>query len=114
MSLSPVEYLKHIQDEINYILSRSDNLTKDDLLADETLKRAFARSVEIIGEAAKKVPEDFRQKHPDIEWRSMTGMQDILVHDYFGVDYDILWDVIANKIPLLRDKIAKIIQAEEK
>ena len=57
---------------------------------DETLKRALVRSIEIIGEASKKIPNDFRQKYPEIEWRSMTGIRDRLIHDYFGVDYHLV------------------------
>jgi len=81
-------------------------------MRDETVKRAFVRSIEIIGEASKQVPEDFRQKYPNVEWRAMTGMRDKLVHEYFGVDYDIVWDVVTSKIPRLRHEIELILQKE--
>ncbi len=55
------------------------------------------RSIEIIGEATKKIPNDLRQKYPEIEWRSMAGMRDRLIRDYFGVDYHLVWDVVRNK-----------------
>lgn len=60
------------------------------------------RSLEIIGEATKKVPDDFRATHPDVEWRAMAGMRDVLIHDYFGVDLELVWDVVRNRVPLLR------------
>jgi len=60
---------------------------------DETLKRAFARSIEVIGEASKRLPEDIKAMQPDIEWRKVSGMRDRLIHDYFGIDYTIVWDV---------------------
>jgi len=64
-------------------------------------------NLEIIGEAAKKAPEEFRAKYPAIEWRAMSAMRDRLIHDYFGVDYELVWDVAQNRIPILRHKIAR-------
>ena len=112
MSIFPLEYLRHVMEEIEYLMDRSSNLTREDFLDDETLKRAFARSIEIIGEAVKKVPPDFKQKYPHIEWRAMAGMRDKLVHDYFGIDYEIVWDVVTNKIPSLRLEIKEILDEE--
>ena len=75
MSKEPIEYLKHIRDESYYILSFINNgITKEDFLKDETLKRAFVRSLEIIGEASKKIPVDFKLKWDAIKWRNMAGM----------------------------------------
>ena len=112
MSISPLEYLRHIIDEIEYLIDKSRNLSKDSFLEDETLKRAFVRSIEIIGEAAKKIPPDFKKKYPHIEWKAMAGMRDKLIHDYFGIDYEIVWDIVTNKIPTLRVKIKEILDKE--
>ena len=79
---------------------------------DETMKRAFVRSLEIIGEAVKKAPTWAAQRYPDIDWRAAAGMRDRLIHGYFGVDYDIVWDVVTNKVPVLRSQIAEILQRE--
>ena len=83
-------------------------------LKDATLKRAFVRSLEIIGEASKKLPEDVKATQPDIEWRKVTGMRDRLIHDYFGVDYTIVWDVATTKLPDLRVKLQALLEATEK
>jgi uncharacterized protein with HEPN domain len=100
-------------DEINYLKSHTEGLNRDKFLKDETLQRAFVRSIEIIGEAAKKLPEDLKQNHPNIEWKSIAGMRDRLIHDYFGIDYDIVWDVVINKTPQLQKEIQQIIDTEK-
>jgi uncharacterized protein with HEPN domain len=111
MSKEPIEYLKHIRDESLFILSVINNdITKDDFLQNETLKRAVVRSLEIIGEATKKIPVDFKIKWDSINWKNMAGMRDRLIHDYMGVNYSIVWDVIKNKIPELHEQIVRVLE----
>jgi len=112
MSLSSLEYLQHILDEMAYLIDRAKGLNKDEFIQDETLKRAFVRSLEIIGEATKNVSVALRQKYSHVDWRAMAGMRDRLIHRYFGIDYDIVWDVVINKVPLLQQEIQQIIQNE--
>jgi uncharacterized protein with HEPN domain len=109
MSRDPLDYLRHILDEAEYLLIHSKGLDEANFLQDDTLKRAFARSLEVIGEAVKRVPDVIREEYPDIEWRAIAGMRDKLIHDYFGIDYDIVWDAVMTKIPPLRKRIKEIL-----
>ena len=110
MHKNPLEFLKHIREECNYILSVSNTIHhKSEFLEDETLKRAVVRSLEIIGEAPKKIPADFKFQYSTIEWKSMAGMRDRLIHDYVGVDYSIVWDAMKNKIPILIEQISDVL-----
>jgi len=81
----------------------------DDLIKDETLKRAVVRSLEIIGEATKKIPADIKVKWNSIQWKNIAGMRDRLIHDYIGVNYKIVWDVIKNKIPDMNQQISSFL-----
>jgi uncharacterized protein with HEPN domain len=95
--------------EAEYIADQSVNLQRDEFLGNETLKRAFVRSIEVIGEATRHISDEFRGQHPEFEWRAMTGMRDRLIHGYFGVDYELVWDVAVNKIPGLRQRIELLL-----
>lgn len=112
MSSYPLEYLRHMLDETNYLIEHSRGLSRELFVEDETLKRAYVRSIEIIGEASKKLPEQMKREHSQIEWRRIGGMRDKLIHGYFGIDYDLVWDMIVNEIPMLNREIKRVIQEE--
>jgi len=76
------------------------------------MKRAFVRSLEVIGEAARKLPADFRGRHPAVEWRLIAGTRDKLIHDYFGVDFTLVWDIAVNELPGLEKQIREILAIE--
>ena len=96
-------------DEIDYVTSQLPGRSFESFDADPTLTRAFVRSLEIIGEAAKKLPDDMKASHPEIEWRKVTGIRDRLIHGYFGVDYRIVWDVATTKLPGLREQLFGVL-----
>lgn len=106
---SSISYCEHILAEAEYLTMTAAGMSLANFLADETLKRAFVRSLEIIGEAVKQIPDDFRAENPQVEWRKMAGTRDKLIHDYLGVDYELVWDIARNKIPDLRVAMLEII-----
>jgi uncharacterized protein with HEPN domain len=112
MSTSAQAYLHHIINEARYLMEQTQGLGKDEFLDNETLKRAFVRSLEVIGEATKQVPDGFKQKYSYVEWRAMAGMRDRLIHGYFGVDYEVVWDAVTNNVPALNQEIEEILRSE--
>lgn len=102
---SDQEYLDHIREEMAFIQEKTKGVSRDVFIKDPVLKRAFVRSIEIIGEAIKKLSEDYKNNRPDIEWKKMASARDRLIHGYFAIDYDIVWDIVANKIPELKQKL---------
>ena len=107
------DFLEDIVAEARFLLDQSSGLSLEDFLADEVKKRAFARSLEIIGEAVKGLPNDVVLRHPEVPWRRIVGMRDRLIHGYFAVDYTLVHDVVISKIPNLHASVAKILIEDE-
>ena len=102
--------MRHILDECDFIVSITQSLSKEEFVKDGQLRRAIERSLEIIGEASKKIPDETKATMVSIPWKNMSGMRDRLIHDYHGVNYSIVWDVVKNKIPELKENLSSILE----
>jgi len=102
--------LQDIVEALNNILSYSSEMSFDQFMSDQKTKDAVVRNFEIMGEAANKLPKDFLDKNSDIDWPGIIGFRNILVHDYFGIDYEILWKIKADNLPELDSKIIALLE----
>jgi uncharacterized protein with HEPN domain len=105
---SDSQLVKHIFDEIHFLENEVEKLTEEKFLSDDKSQRAFARSLEIIGEAVKNLSDEMITTHSEIEWRKIAGMRDKLIHGYFSVNYKLVWDVAKNVIPNLKQQLENI------
>lgn len=111
---SQVEFLQHILHECLYLSeeSRSNSLKISSKMKD--FQKPYAEALEIIGEASNKLHPDIKSKYPIVPWREMSDIRNKIIHNYFGIDYDIVWDTINTDIPFIKEWIEQIIQQERK
>ncbi|MHA1239010.1 MAG: HepT-like ribonuclease domain-containing protein [Candidatus Odinarchaeia archaeon] len=107
-------FLKHILDAINLIEEYLKDKKYNEFKNNRMLQDAIIREIEIIGEAASKISMELRNKYSDIPWRQIVGMRNKLIHGYFGIDLDAVWDTVIKDIPPLKRKLQEIIKIEEK
>jgi uncharacterized protein with HEPN domain len=100
--------INDIKESINKILLYTNSMSEDDFLTDQKTQDAVARNFEIIGEACSRISESGKSKFPQIEWRLMKDFRNKIIHDYFGTDYRMVWVIVNNQIPSLKNKLEAI------
>jgi uncharacterized protein with HEPN domain len=110
---SELAYLRDILDAIQAIQDFTRGYDYELFVSDRKTRDAVVRNLEVIGEAVKKVSRSVKARYPQVEWKSIAGLRDVLIHDYFGVNYREVWAIVSEKIEPLKEEIEKILQAEQ-
>ena len=102
-------YLRYILESINLIYSYIEEIDEKIFLSSSKHQDMVVRRLEIIGEAVKHLPDSLKQKYDEVAWKEIAGMRDVLAHEYFGVDYELVWEIIKKELPFLEETINKMI-----
>jgi len=102
-------FLKDILVAIRKIENYTGKLSYEEFLKDELRQDGVVKNLEVIGEAVKNIPQDIKNRKPEIEWKKIAGLRDILTHEYFGINFEIVWDVIMKKIPDLKKNVTDLL-----
>jgi len=108
MKKDPKIFIEHILESITRIEEYTKQVTKDQFLGSTQIQDAVIRRIEVIGETVKNLPDDIKKNNPNIPWRKIAGMRDLLIHEYFGVDLDLTWKAVKEDIVALKREILKV------
>ena len=111
---SQKSFVKDILESIKRVELYVGDMSKDDFRQNDAMQDAAVRRIEIIGEAAKNIAADFKKEHKEIPWKDICGMRDVLTHDYFGLDFDRIWQTIKKDLPPLKKNIVALLEEMEK
>ena len=103
-------YLEDVLEAIGSIRSYTQGMSFESFSADKKTRDAVVRNLEVVGEAVKRVPEDLRCRHARVDWKKIAGLRDILIHEYFGIDLTIIWDILQNKMPALEEEVRGMLK----
>ncbi len=106
-------FLKHVLDSINQIEEYVDGMGYEDFVSNRLVQDGVVRQLEIIGEATKNLSPELREKYPKTPWEDIAGMRDKLIHHYFGVDLEVVWDTVEKDLPALKKQVKKILAEHE-
>jgi uncharacterized protein with HEPN domain len=106
-------FLEDIMVCIEKLEKYTQGLTFDQFSKNEMAVDAVIRNFEVIGEAVKKIPKELKQKYPDVEWNEATGFRDVLIHDYFGIDLEAVWDTLKKNVPVFKEKLTRVLIYEK-
>ena len=107
---SDIPYLEHILDAINKIEDSVSNLFRQEFKKSVDISDAVVRRIEVIGEAVKNISDDLKKKYSEVEWTKIAGTRDVMIHAYFNVDLDVVWDIVKKDLPSLKKHILKILK----
>lgn len=110
MIKDPQVFLKHILESIDWIEKDVKGLSKDDFLKNVPIQDAVFRRLEIVGEAIRNLPDEFKKANPDIPWQDIMDTRNKLIHDYFGLELDLVWGIVKNDIPPLKKQIEEMLR----
>lgn len=114
MNKKPEIFLRHILESLKQIEHYTEEYEREDFWDRPEIQDAVIRRFEIIGEATKNIPEDFRKAHPEVAWQEAIGMRNVLIHEYFGVDLDIVWNTVEEILPKFKEQIEDLLEKTKK
>lgn len=111
MKKDPQIFLKHILESIEWIEKDTKGMSKDDFLKNVPIQDAVVRRIEIIGEAIRNLPPELKKENKDVSWQDIMDMRNKIIHEYFGVDLELVWEVVQKDVPELKDKVKEILSS---